>query len=103
MVQLPIGIQANVKTETDLDRNYILKLEKSLYGLKHVSFNWYKKLKTALVDRNFKPSDTDPCLYIGNGMLVLTYIDDCIIVGPKMKEIGAFIQSICKKKKKFSS
>ena len=47
------------KTEADSDRYYIMKLNKSLYGLKKYSFNWYKKLKTAPIDRGFKPSDID--------------------------------------------
>eukprot|EP00956_Cyclotella_meneghiniana_P041039 scaffold212605_cov23-Cyclotella_meneghiniana.AAC.1 len=44
-------------------RAYVLKLKKNLYGLKQASFNWFDKLKTGLVDRGFKPSQIDPCLY----------------------------------------
>jgi hypothetical protein len=93
-MQLPIGFQVEGQTEADSDRQYVLKLNKSLYGLKQASFNWYEKLKTSLEDRNFKPSEIDPCLYIGNGMIVLTYVDDCIIIGPAMKEIDKFVESL---------
>jgi len=70
------------------DRKYVLKLNKNLYGLKQASYNWYEKLKTGLMDRGFKPSQIDPpCLYLRKGMIVLTYVDDCIIVGDSMKDI----------------
>ena len=61
-MNLPIDFQVDGQTEADYDRHYVLKLNKNLYGLKQGSFNWYKKLKTSLVNRNLKPSDIDPCL-----------------------------------------
>lgn len=73
---------------------YVLKLKKNLYGLKQASFNWFDKLKTGLIDRDFKPSKVDPCLYFKSGMIVLTYVDDCIIVGDDMKEIDKFVKSM---------
>ena len=36
---LPIGFQVDGQTENDSDENYILKLNKSLYGLKQASYN----------------------------------------------------------------
>jgi hypothetical protein len=93
-MELPIGFQVDSQTEEDSDRFYLLKLRANLYGLKQASYNWYEKLKQALIDRSFKPSDIDPCLYIGNGMIVLTYVDDCIIIGPSMKDIDTFVNSM---------
>ena len=58
-------------------------------------------LKAYLVDRDFKPSDIYPCLYIGNGMIILTYVDDCIIVGPSMDCIDSFVESMKTGKEKF--
>ena len=48
----------------------------------------------SLLARDFKPSDIDPCLYMGNGMIILTYVDDCIMVGPDMKLINKFVESM---------
>ena len=93
-MDLPIGFQVDGQTEDDSDRHYVLKLRANLYGLKQASYNWYEKLKQSLIDRDFKPSDIDPCLYIGNNMIVLTYVDDCIIIGPAIKEIDAFVTSM---------
>ena len=91
---LPIGFQVDGHTEAGSERSFLLKLNKNLYGLKQGSYNWYEKIKKYLVDRGFKPSDTDPCLCIGNGMIILTYVDDCIIVGPSMENINCFVNSM---------
>jgi hypothetical protein len=80
---------------------YILKLKKSLYGLKQASLNWLEKLKQGLTDRGFKPSEINPCLYMKKDMIVLTYVNDCIIIGTPMKSIDAFIHSMQHGKEKF--
>ena len=100
-MQLPIGFQVDGQTEDESDTSYVLKLNKTLHGLKQGSYNWYEKLKQSLIDRDFKPSDIDPCLYIGKGMIVLTYVDDCIIVGKSMKDIDAFVNSMKNGKENF--
>ena len=91
---LPVGLQVNGKTEEDSDRYYVLKLKKIIYGLKKASFNQYKTIKTALEARKFKASNIDPCLYMVNGMIVLKYFDDCIIVEPSMIRIDGVILSL---------
>ena len=93
-IQLPIGFQVDGQTEADSDRQYILKSNKNIYGLKQGSFNWYKKLKKLLVERELNPLTIDPCLYIGNGMIVLIYVDELIILGPSMVDTDAFVQSM---------
>ena len=92
-MQLPIGFQIDGQTEADSDRLYVIKLNKNLYGLKQGIYNWYEKLKKSLVDQDFNFFDIDPCLYIGKGMIILTYFDECIIVGPYMKDIYGFVES----------
>jgi len=88
-MKLPIGFQVNGQTEANADRYYILKLNKKSFGLKQASYNWYEKLRISLEDRSFKPSKIEHCLYLGNGMIILTYVDDCIIVGPSMTKIDS--------------
>ena len=93
-MHFPIGFQVYGQTEADPDRNYILKLNKSIYGLKQAKLNWYKNLKVALVDQVFKPSYIDPCLNIVNIMIILTYVDDCIIDGPSMVDIDYLVNKM---------
>ena len=100
-MQLPVGFQVEGQKEADSDIQYVLKLNKNIYGLQQVSFNWYEKPIKLIVNRYFKQSTIDPCLHIGNFMIVLTYVDDCIIVVPYKVDIDAFIQSMKNRPEKF--
>jgi hypothetical protein len=88
---LLLGFQVDTENEC---KCYILKLNKSLYGLKQASLNWFKKLKQGLIDHGFHPSAIDPCLHFKKGMLIITYIDDCIIISNSIKDINTFVKSI---------
>jgi hypothetical protein len=66
----------------------------SLSGLKRAGLNWFEKLKQGLIDRGFHPSAINPCLYFKKGMIIITYMDDCIIVSNSMKDINNFVKSM---------
>ena len=100
-MQLPVGFQIDGQTEAESDKCYVLKLNNNLYGLKQGSLNWYEKLKEYLVDRDFKPSDIYPCLYTGNGMIILTYVDNSIIFGTSMDRNDSLVKSMRTGKENF--
>ena len=91
---VPLGDEANSKC-------YVLKLNKILYGLKQASHNWYEKLKKALIDRGLKPSQIDPCIFMKDGMIMLVYVDDCIIIGDSIARIDVLIHSLMNGPEKF--
>ena len=70
---------------------YILKLNKILYGLKQASHNWYEKLKQCLLDQYLTPSYIDSCIFMKDGMLLLLYVDDCIILAESKAHIDVLI------------
>ena len=72
-------------------RDYVLKLEKNLYGSKSAARNWWLHLRKGLLERGFRQSEMDPCLFMRSDCLLLCYVDDCILVG---KSQHALVQVI---------
>jgi hypothetical protein len=80
-MELPLGFNA---PDSQHRKHYVLQLNKSLYGLKQAGYNWFAKLSNGLKDRGFVPISIDPCVFFGQGCIILTYVDYCIIVGDLM-------------------
>ena len=73
------------------DGDYILKLNKNLYGLCQAPKSWFDKLATELVALNFKQSVSDPCMFVHDDMTVLVYCDDCLLFGRDQQKIDDMI------------
>lgn len=73
-MQLPAGFKP-----PDDSQQYVLTLEKNLYGLKQDANNWFEHLKTGLLYRGFTQSKVDPCLFHRHDATCLIYVDDTII------------------------
>ena len=71
----------------------VYKLLKNLYGLKDAGRTWYKYVSKGLIDRGWKMSTIDNCLFIKWDMLILIYVDDAIIVSLRIKSILQEIKS----------
>ena len=74
----------------------VLKLNKSLYGLVQAPLSWYNHLSKGLRDCGFEQSKNDPCLFYGNGVMVLAYVDDCIFFSKDSSKIDAVIEKLRK-------
>jgi hypothetical protein len=77
-MELPIGFEA---PDGENCKTYVLKLNKSLYGLKQAGYNWFAKLSNGLHNRGFMQSSINSCVFFGHKCIILTYVDDCIIIG----------------------
>jgi hypothetical protein len=55
-------------------------LLKSLYGLKQSPCLWYQAINAFLLSLGLKQSSTDPNLYVKDGVLLLLYVDNILIV-----------------------
>ena len=77
-MKLPAGLTLPDRTITDQDRkDYVLKLEKSLYGQKQAGRVWYLHLKKNLLKLGFKPSEHDECVF---------YYCKTILLGPDQQD-----------------
>ncbi|MGZ8880111.1 MAG: reverse transcriptase domain-containing protein, partial [Halobacteriota archaeon] len=87
-IEIPAGFVAPEEGD------WVLKLDKNLYGLKQAGLNWFETLKDALESRGFRQSATDPCCFLKGDMVILVYVDDCLIFCPRSETIDAFIASL---------
>jgi hypothetical protein len=72
----------------------IIELHKSLYGGALVAKHWFMKLKEGLEARGFRQIMLDPCLFIRNDMIIVTYSDDCIHWYKEDNVMEEFTQSL---------
>jgi hypothetical protein len=72
--------------------DYVLKLNKSLYGLKQAPKTFFDHLKTGLIERGFKQSAVDSCLFMKEEMICVVYVDDTIFAGPDASKLDDMIR-----------
>jgi hypothetical protein len=75
---------------------YVLKLKKSLYGLKQASHHCFQYLTNHLEKHGVMQSRCDPCLFIGLNIIVIVYIDDILLYSHHMSTIDSLIDKLKK-------
>jgi hypothetical protein len=73
---------------------HCLKLLKNLYGQKQAGRVWHEYLVEGLIERHFKQSIVDNCVFYKGSTILLVYVDDAIICGPSSKVIDEIIASL---------
>ncbi len=73
------------------EKGHVLKLRKSLYGLKEAGREWGLYLRGVLTRLGWKPCAADPCVYTmgrkGDRLIMCTYVDDLLIMGESEEAI----------------
>jgi len=94
-------IQSDIDTEVYLEmpRGFstpgkVLKLKKSLYGLKQSPRNHYQNLKSKLEDLGFVACESDPCLFVSDKVIALVYVDDTLFFARDPKDVDAAIAGL---------
>ena len=83
---LGMGVDGNIV-------EWVLKLNKSLYGNKQASANWFDLLKNGLESRGYHEYQIYTCIFYRKWSGILTYVDDFIIVSRKQETTTSLIYS----------
>ena len=60
----------------------VCKLQKSIYGLKQASTQWYLKFDEVVTTNGFKENIVDQCIYMkvnGSKLFLVLYVDDILL------------------------
>ncbi len=63
----------------------ILRLKHSLYGDKEAPRRFFDCLKGALLKIGFTQSSNDPCLFLRADVILVSYVDDCVLISSNPK------------------
>lgn len=77
-------------------KQFVLKLDKNLYGLKNAAHNWFQMLSSGLQSKklNFQSSAIDPCVFFRKDAILLTWVDDCIIFSKDLSTINSIVKTL---------
>ena len=74
---------------------YVLKVQKSLYGLRQAPRAWNSTLHNFLINKGFQQSAIDPCLYFIPGKIwVAIWVDDFLVMAKMSTESFQFKREI---------
>jgi hypothetical protein len=73
---------------------YMLLISKNLYGLHQAGNNWFDKLCDSLLSRGFHQSSIDPCLFIWKDLILIRYVDDCLLFAKEDATLDSFVSSL---------
>ena len=91
-VDMPLGF--NVKSKNG--KRQVLKLNKTLYGLRQSPRAFWKYITEKLEKCGLKQSKLDPCLFIGPDVMCIVYVDDLIFWSRDVTNIDRVAMELCK-------
>ena len=93
--KLYMEIPKGFEIEHGKSEDYLLKIQKNIYGQKQVGRVWNQYLVNKLTtELGFKQSKVDECLFYKGKVLYALYTDDSILAGPDKHEIDQLINQI---------
>ncbi len=71
-------------------------LRKSLYGLRQAPRIWCELLAVELRKYGFEPMQSAPCVFRGNGVIVISYVDDLLVFGTDIAKVEDVKRNLAK-------
>jgi hypothetical protein len=85
---------------TDQTEGKVLKLKKSLYGLKQSPRAWFDQLRQAMCNMGYKQCNSDYTVFYNHSggcvTIFVVYVDDMIITGNDPLNISQLKKNLCK-------
>ena len=77
-------------------KNFVMKINKSLYGDRRAANLWYRKLRATLelAKFGFTVSTMDPCLFIRKDCIIVLYVDDAIVFAKSEETIQGLFKDL---------
>ena len=75
---------------------YMYKIVKNLYGFKDYWNTWYEYLKRGLIKRGWHQLWIDEWVLTKNGVILVIYVNDAILISPSKQNINNEIISLMK-------
>ena len=91
-VEMPLGFNVNSKN----GKRQVLKLKKTLYGLRQSPRAFWKYMTEKLEKVGLKQSRFDPCLFIGPDVICVVYVDDLIFWSRDLAHVDRVAFELCK-------
>jgi hypothetical protein len=89
-MELPQGIQ----TKHGNSKEYVLKLEKNIYGQKQAGCVWNSFLVDKLTSIGFTTSLIDACVFFRSDVIFMVYVDNGIFLGSNDSQLQEVIKEI---------
>jgi len=92
-MEVPFGCRAP-------EGDYVCLLLKNLYGLKQAAKTWFEHLRDTLIlssDKGgygFKQSGIDPCIFYKDGVILISWVDDCLIFAKDKSSADQIIEAL---------
>ena len=100
-MKFPQGYDSKYLPEGVTNGSHILKLLCNIYRNKVAGDVWNKYLDKGL-QAGFEPSKVDPCLYYKGGVILLIYMDNCILMGTMDVAIDEAVCALRSSKQNFT-
>ncbi|KAL3782482.1 hypothetical protein ACHAWO_005229 [Cyclotella atomus] len=75
---------------------FVLKLNRSVYGIKQAPRNFFNYLRDHFETLGLRQSDHDPCLFVGEKVTAIVYVDDILFFARDDSDIDNVISALQK-------